>query len=63
MGLLGVEICRNCDGFCDIIFVKYSILWKEENMASDHDLFNCSEEYEIDYVAGLYKDKSNKTVI
>jgi hypothetical protein len=31
-------------------------------MASDHKLFNCSEEYEIDYVAGLYKDKPNKTV-
>ncbi len=31
-------------------------------MASDHDLFNCSEEHEINYVASLYKDKLNKTV-
>lgn len=23
-------------------------------MRSDHDLFNCSEQYEIDYVANLY---------
>lgn len=31
-------------------------------MKSDHEYFNCSEEYEVNYVAGLYQDKLTITV-
>lgn len=31
-------------------------------MASDHDLFNCSENHEINYVASLYEDKDTQTI-
>lgn len=29
---------------------------------SDHDLFNCSEEYEVDYVVGLYRSVDRPSV-
>ncbi|MDX4028364.1 hypothetical protein [Aliarcobacter skirrowii] len=31
-------------------------------MSSDHKYFNCSEDYEIQYVSNLYKDKDDQTV-
>jgi len=31
-------------------------------MSKEHDKFNCDQDHEANYVSGLYKDKTNKTV-